>query len=114
MGLTCFVSKTVTVAEGMSQAERRCTIAHETQHILRGPVPSGGELREELEVDRHVGRLLIPSVTRLADAMAWARGDIEATADQLWVDDYLLAVRLSALVGLERQYMHDRMGEVML
>lgn len=26
----------VVLAEGLTQAERRCTIAHETQHVLRG------------------------------------------------------------------------------
>lgn len=114
MGLTCFRTRTVTLAAGMSQAERRCTIAHETQHILRGPVPPGGHLREELEIDRTVASLLIPQVPKVADAMAWARGDLEATADELWVDDYLLAVRLSALAGPERDYLHQRMGEVML
>ena len=38
MGRTCHQTKTVTLALGMSQAERRCTIAHETEHIERGPV----------------------------------------------------------------------------
>ena len=39
MGLTCHWTRTVTLALGISQAERRCTIAHETEHIVRGPVP---------------------------------------------------------------------------
>jgi hypothetical protein len=114
MGTTCFRTRTVTLAEGMSQAERRCTIAHETEHILRGPVPAQGMLREELEIDRAVSRQLIPDLAKVADAMAWARGNIEATADELWVDDYLLAARLSALRPDERAYMTARMDEVML
>lgn len=114
MGVTCWRTRTVTLAEGMSQAERRCTIAHETEHILRGPARPGAELREELDIDRRVSRLLIPSVPAVADAMSWARGCVETTADELWVDDYLLAVRLSALNAKERRYMDERMNEVIL
>jgi len=106
MGRTCHRTKTVTLALGMSQAERRCTIAHETEHIERGPVPPQQAAREELEIDRTVARLLIPSVTHLVDAMTWAAGHLETAADALWVDDYLLAVRLRSLTGSERSYVN--------
>src|SRR5919206_37845 len=62
MGSTCHVTRTVTLAVGMSQAERRCTIAHETEHIERGPVPPHESRREELRIDLKVARLLIPDV----------------------------------------------------
>lgn len=101
MGLTCHRSRTVTLALGMSQAERRCTIAHETAHIERGPVAPHLVRREELEIDRSVARLLIPSVPRLVDALAWAGGHLETAADALWVDDYLLSVRLKMLTDRE-------------
>ena len=65
--------------------------------------------REELEIDRTVARLLIPSVPRLVDAMTWAAGHLETAADALWVDDYLLAVRLSSLSGRERSYVDRRL-----
>jgi len=114
-GQTCYQCRTVTVANGLSQAERRCTIAHETQHILRGPVALGRhQQREELVIDRTVARLLMPSLHKVADALAWARGNIEAAADELWVDDLILHVRLSSLLGPERQLLNERLAEVML
>jgi hypothetical protein len=93
----------------MSQAERRCTIAHETEHIERGPVPPHQALREELLIDRRVARLLIPSLPELVDALVWAAGHLETAADALWVDDYLLQVRLSALTAPERAYAERRL-----
>jgi hypothetical protein len=104
MGRTCHRTRTVTLALGMSQAERRCTIAHETAHIERGPVAARQVLREELAIDRQVARLLIPSAHELVDAMTWAGGHLESAADALWVDDYLLSVRLRSLAGRERDY----------
>src|SRR5690242_1508632 len=97
MGQTCHRTRTVTLALGMSQAERRCTIAHETQHVLRGPVPAHAALREELAVDRRVAALLLPGLREVADALVRSRGRVEAAADELWVDDGLLQVRLSWL-----------------
>jgi len=109
MGRTCHRTRTVTLALGMSQAERRCTIAHETAHIVRGPVTPLQAMREELDIDRRVARLLIPSVRRLVDAMTWAGGHVESAADALWVDDYLLSVRLRTLTGRERDYVERRL-----
>jgi hypothetical protein len=109
MGTTCHATRTVTLALGMSQAERRCTIAHETQHIERGPVPPHEVPGEELLIDRLVARLLIPSLPELVDALAWAGGHLETAADALWVDDYLLQVRLAALTAPERAYAGRRL-----
>ena len=109
MGTTCHVTRTVTLALGMSQAERRCTIAHETEHIERGPVPTHEVRGEELLIDRKVARLLIPSLPDLVDALAWAGGHLETAADALWVDDYLLQVRLGGLTAPERAYADRRL-----
>src|SRR3954465_6589765 len=89
MGTTCHATSTVTLALGMSQAERRCTIAHETEHVQRGPVAPQEARREELLIGRRGARLLIPDVRDLVDALSWARGHLETAADTLWVDDYL-------------------------
>ena len=113
-GHTCFDTQTVTLTHGLSQAERRCTIAHETQHILRGPVAPHHRQREELAVDRHAARLLMPSLHDVIDALAFAHGDVEAAADALWVDDLLLQVRLSALYVPERRLLSARLADVML
>jgi hypothetical protein len=112
MGLTCHVTKTVTLALGMSQAERRCTIAHETEHIVRGPVAPREALLEEHAIDRRVATLLIPSLRAVVDAMVRAHGHLQTAADELWVDDYLLQVRLSALTGPEREYVDRRLAEI--
>ena len=114
MGLTCHLTKTVTLALDMSQAERRCTIAHETQHILRGPVPPPEALQEELAIDRTVATLLIPSFRSVVDAMVRAGGHLQPAADELWVDDYLLQVRLRSLTSREREHLDRRLAEVML
>ena len=110
MGLTCHRTRTVTLALGMSQAERRCTIAHETEHVERGAVSPQETRREELLIDRKVARLLIPDVRELVDALSWARGHLETAADTLWVDDYLLQVRLAALTDAERAYAGRRLA----
>jgi hypothetical protein len=110
MGSTCHRTRTVTLAQGMSQAERRCTIAHETQHVLRGPVAPHEAATEERLVDLTVARLLVPSVPELVDALAWARDHLESAADALWVDDYLLQVRLASLTAAERAYADRRLA----
>jgi hypothetical protein len=112
MGLTCHETRTVTLALGMSQAERRCTIAHETEHISRGPVAPHEVLREELVVDRRVAALLLPSIRQVGDALACAGGHLESAADALWVDDYVLATRLGSLSDAERRWLDQRLGPV--
>jgi hypothetical protein len=113
MGLTCHRTRTVTLALGMSQAERRCTIAHETAHIIRGPVAPHEAGPEELAIDRGVAKLLMPSLGRVTDAMVRAGGHLETAADELWVDDYLLQVRLGSLTGRERVCLDRRLAEVL-
>lgn len=110
LGLTHWGSKTVWLAEGMSQAQRRCTIAHETQHIVRGPVPTGDYGREEKIIDRHVSRLLIPRVGTLGHVLAWAR-DVDEAAYDLWVDRDTLMARLHGLHPAERAYLKRRLAE---
>lgn len=113
-GHTCHRTKTITLHDDMTFEERRCTIAHEVEHAIRGPVPEGDELAEELAVDQIVARLLIPSVRSLCDALIWHRGDYERAAVDLWVDTLILEVRISSLEGDEIGYYRRRMADVML
>lgn len=106
-GLTDFATKTVTLTLGMTQAERRTTIAHETQHILRGPVHRSQQQREELVADHNAARLLLPDVRQLAEVLASAP-DIYVAAEELWVDDLILQVRLEHLHPSERHYLRRR------
>lgn len=112
MGRTCHRTRTVTLALGLSQAERRCTIAHETQHILRGPVPAQYVSHEERAVDRAAAALLLPSTRAVVAALVRARGDPEAAADELWVDEYLLAVRLESLSQDARAWLRARLTDL--
>ncbi|WP_134740028.1 hypothetical protein [Nocardioides sp. 503] len=114
LGRTEFDAKRVLLANGMDQAERRCTIAHETQHILRGPYPAHRRLYEELTIDRKVSRLLIPSVRKIGHALAFHRADVEQAADELWVDEPILNVRLSSLAPRERAYMAEQMATILV
>lgn len=114
LGLTLHSERRVLLAEGMDQAERRCTIAHETGHILRGPVSGCHRLREEALVDRQAARLLMPSARKIGHALAWARADYEAAADELWVDEQLLNVRLSTLAPRDRLALHEQLATILV
>lgn len=113
-GLTIHSAKLVLMANGLDQAERRCTIAHETQHILRGPQPRDQCLREELIINRKVGRLLVPSVRRLGHALAWHQADYEKAAWDLWVDEQILDVRLASLTSREREHLNEQLATILV
>lgn len=109
MGLTDWSTRTVTLTTGLSEAERRCTIAHETRHIERGPFPRHLEAAEEAEVDRLTARLLLPDVRRLGAVMA-AAPDVAAAASELWVDELVLEARLRALHPSERGWLRQHLA----
>lgn len=100
----------VVLAEGLTQAERRSTIAHETQHVLRGRVPPHLRRREEILVDREAARLLLPDIQVVAEALAWA-SSVDEAAEELWVDPAMLRCRLASLHPSERGYLHRRLEE---
>lgn len=108
LGLTNFATSTITLTTGMTQAERRCTIAHEIEHLLRGPVPGWLRSREEREVDQAVARRLI-DLKPLGEALAWAHNLPEA-ADELWVDEATLQARMEHLHPAERAYLRRRLS----
>jgi hypothetical protein len=108
-GETDFEASTITLRRGMSQAERRSTVLHECLHAERGPVPMGLAAREELRVWKEQARLLLPDVKLVADALAWAQGDVVAAADELWVCEDTLRVRLKHMHPSERGWMRARL-----
>lgn len=114
LGLTVHAEKRVLLAEGMDQHERRCTIAHETGHILRGPGKSAHHVSDELHIDRQVARLLVPSVRRLGHALAWHQADYEKAAHDLWIDELVLNVRLSMLPPRERAYLDEQLATILV
>lgn len=109
MGVTDYQAQTITLDKGLLQAERRSTLAHELEHVARGPAPADPVLsaREEAIIDRIVARRLI-RMEALADALAWAHNHHEA-ADELWVDEATLRARLRTLADSERDYLRDRL-----
>lgn len=113
-GLTIFAEKKILMADDAGQAERRGVICHEGTHVLRGPFAARRKMYEEALADRQAARLLMPSVRRIGHAMAFHRGDYEAAADHLWVDEHLLNVRLSTLAPRERAWLSEQMETILL
>lgn len=109
LGLTDYLEMTVTLAPGLTQAQRRCTIAHETEHIRRGPtmLPHLRAREEEETIDRNVARQLI-GIRELGEALAWS-DDEHQVADELWVDVDILRARLRGLHPAERHYLTRRL-----
>lgn len=107
LGFTDYKTQTVTLDPRLTQAERRCTIAHETEHIYRGPARATERGREEAAVDRAAARKLI-DIRDLGEALAWSI-DLHQAADELWVDVDTLTTRLKHLHPAERAYLKRRL-----
>lgn len=94
---------------GLLQVERRCTLAHELEHIRRGHRGCQPPA-VEAEVHQAVARRLIP-FDELLNAWRWAL-TLDELADELWVDGPTLAIRLRHLHPSERTKLkeasHDR------
>lgn len=113
-GYTHFASRTIVMRKGMSFAERRCTIAHEVEHVQRGRFSRCSILREEADVDRRVSRLLLPDIATVADALIFHHGRHDDAADELWVDPWTLEVRLGSLDATDASYLQVRLAEMWL
>lgn len=103
MGLTDWDERTITLAPGLTQVERRSTVAHEVVHVERGPVIERLEPREEAWVAKVAARRLI-SFEALARAIVWAR-DVYQLAEELWVDVGTVRCRLENLHPSERMHL---------
>lgn len=79
----------------LGQVERRCTLAHELEHLRRGD-HGCQNAATEADVAAAAARYLLPDPHHVADALVWARGDLEVAADELWVDEPTLRARLDA------------------
>lgn len=90
-----------------SQAQRRCTLAHELAHIELGHV-EGCTAREESQTARLAARRLIP-IEALADALVWTH-HLDDVAEALWVDRDTLDVRLDRLHPSEHHYIRARLA----
>ena len=109
LGLTTWHDKTITLDPDQDQAQRRSTLAPELVHVERGPVADFYWPREERAVDQVAARRLI-GIRELGEAMAWAH-DLAEAADELWVDEELVRVRLEHLHPAERHYLRRRLQQ---
>ncbi|MDM3894802.1 ImmA/IrrE family metallo-endopeptidase [Mycobacterium intracellulare] len=88
----------------LDQVRRRCTLTHELIHLERGaPVlaDATARAREEGTVSELAARRLIP-LAALVDAYRWCpAGHVAELAEELWVDQPTLRIRLAALDPIE-------------
>lgn len=98
----------IRMANGQLQVERRCTITHEMVHVERGHTGCC-DLKAEARVRREAARRLI-TIHALGEAIAFhGEHDVEALADELWVDLDTLLTRMSHLHPSERGYLRRRL-----
>ena len=111
LGFTDHDTRTIWLQRGQLQAQRRSTLAHELEHVARGPVPAKPVLRarEEAAVEQAAARQLI-NLEALGEALAWATTPAEV-ADELWVDEALLLTRLQHLHPAEKAYLKRRLDD---
>lgn len=103
LGTWCERTRRMTLDPDMNQAERRCTAWHEAIHARRGDTSC------DPSVHREAARDLI-SLHDLAVAVMVHGEDWPRVADDLWVDDDTLAVRLDSLHPSERGYLLRRLS----
>lgn len=99
--------RTIWLHTQLTQAERRSTLAHELAHHDLGHEGCQPPAQEERARAR-AARLLLPDITGVAEALAWAHSMHEA-AEALWVDEDTLAARLQHLTPGERRVVVERM-----
>lgn len=92
----------------LTQAERRSVLAHELEHVERGPFPRWMTPREEAAVSAAAARKLI-RLHDLGEALAWADHPAEV-AEELWVDIPTVRARLAGLTRDERHYLARRLA----
>lgn len=107
---TDWTTRTVTIAKGLTQAKRRCSLAHELVHMERGPVAADARTaaREERLVEAIMARRMI-ELRDLGEALAWSQYPADV-ADELWVDGPTLRARLDNLTDAERAYLEARLS----
>lgn len=96
--------QTLLTRRGLTQAERRCTVAHELIHAERGDTMC------DWRVHRDAARLLI-DMHDLGEALAmYGEQDPTSVAEELWVDEDTLRARLDHLHPSERGYLRRRLS----
>lgn len=90
----------------MTQAQRRCVVAHETVHCERG-VPA--DAKEERRVDQIAARRLV-ALDELVDALLWTRHTAELV-DELWVDAAAFVALIQSLSPAEKVWIDRQLTD---
>ena len=109
VGETCWPTRTITIDPRIPTVAKRCTLAHESIHVERGPSPARVfDGLEELAVQKATARRLV-DVRRVGEALA-ERLCVLHAADVLEVTPAVLETRLRWLHPAERAYLVLRLG----
>lgn len=99
----------VVLNRALTQVQRRCTLAHELEHLDRGAPCETLRASIERRVVAATARYLLPDLDLLAATLAVY--DLRRAADELWVTFPVMVDRLRALSDQELDYITERRGE---
>jgi len=99
----------IVLHEQLTQVQRRCTLAHELEHLDRGAPCAALRASIERRVLTDTARYLLPDLDVLADMLAVY--DLRRVADEMWVTFPVLVDRLRGLTDRELDYVTERRGE---
>lgn len=102
--------QTISLRRGMTQAQRRTTLRHELQHHFNGRALRALIAREEIACEEGAARDLI-DIRKLGETLAWTQ-NLHDVAEDLWVDEELVCVRLRHLHPAERAYLRERLANL--
>ncbi len=108
-GQVSWRENSITIDPRLPRPAQRCTLAHEIQHIHRGPCPPGHRSQEERAVEEAAARDLI-GLHDLGEALAEST-DLDYVAAVLDVDRPMLEARLGRLRPEEAAWLEDRLAE---
>lgn len=95
----------VILHERLTQVQRRCTLAHELEHLDRGSPCESLRASIEQRVIRATAKYLLPDLSLIADAVGLY--DLHRAADELWVTFPVLVDRLRAMTDAELRMISD-------
>lgn len=106
----------IILAPGQLQVDRRCNLAHALAHVdLQhsgydvGPDRIRLTKRQEIQADLQAARWLMPDLEQIGTALVWAYNLAEA-AEELWVTEHLLTVRLAQMPSRHKKLLRDRLS----
>ena len=100
----------VVLHERLTQVQRRCTLAHELEHLDRGAPCESLRASIEQRVVRATARYLLPDIALIADAVRLY--DLHRAADELWVTFPVLVDRLRTMSDAELSLIGDERESV--